>query len=190
MWKPEVGQKYLCVCEHRTATREGDVLKVVKNHKDFNTVKLQNISTGYELNWAYEKFPDDFKLVKETAMKKQFIDVEKYALENEIPLSVAHEEIQTWLFKEGYKWTSYGNHVGFINAHFLELNIDTSYCITWENEDCYNSDKYEEELMFSRQVALVPFYNKIDKTEYVEFNGKQYDKKKLEEALAMIESTT
>lgn len=68
--------------------------------------------------------------------------------------------------------------------------MDTSYCITWENEDCYNRDKYEEELMFSRQVALVPFYNEIDKTEYVEFNGKQYDKKKLEEALAMIESAT
>ena len=46
----------------------------------------------------------------------------------------------------------------------------------------------DEELMFTRQVTLVPFYNKIDKTEYVEFNGKQYDKKKLEEALAMIES--
>lgn len=46
----------------------------------------------------------------------------------------------------------------------------------------------DEELMFTRQVTLVPFYNKIDKTEYVEFNGKQYDKKKLEEVLAMIES--
>ena len=44
----------------------------------------------------------------------------------------------------------------------------------------------DEELMFTRQVTLVPFYNKIDKTEYVEFNGKQYDKKKLEEALQLL----
>lgn len=81
MWKPEVGQKYLCVCEHRTATREGDVLKVVKNHKDFNTVKLQNISTGYEINWAYEKFPDDFKLVQGDIPK---INIPMFAEEDDL----------------------------------------------------------------------------------------------------------
>lgn len=179
----------------------GDVVQCVDEEREEYGFKVGHTYTIMAINgesvmldnlnwWATNGYPNDFKLVEETVMKKQFIDVEKYARENEISLSVAHEEIQTWLFKEGYKWTSYGNHVGFINSHFLELNMDTSYCITWENEDCYNSDKYEEELMFSRQVALVPFYNEIDKTEYVEFNGKQYDKKKLEEALAMIESAT
>jgi len=138
--------------------------------------------------WDTYGYPDDFKLLEETAMKKQFIDVEKYALENKIPLSVAHEEIQNWLFKEGYKWAVYGKHIGFINSHFLELNMDKPNRITWENRDCYIANDYEEELMFSRQVSLVPFYNEIDKTKYVEFNGKQYDKKKLEEALAMIDS--
>lgn len=122
--------------------------------------------------------------------EKQFIDVEKYALDNEISLSVAHEEIQTWLFKEGYDWEMYGTTVKFNNTRFLELNMDASYCITWENEDCYSSDKYEEELVFTRQVTLVPFYNKIDKTEYVEFNGKKYDKAKLEEALKLIEQSS
>lgn len=120
-------------------------------------------------------------------MKKQFIDVEKYARENEISLSDAHEEIQTWLFMEGYEWEEYGATVKFNTTRFLELNMETPYCITWWDQD-FDSDNYEEELMFTRQVTLAPFYNKIDKTEYVEFNGKQYDKKKLEEALAMIES--
>jgi hypothetical protein len=72
MWKPEVGQKYLCVCNHRTIIKEGDVLVVVKDNKDFNTVKLQNISTGYELSWAYEEFPDDFKLVEWTTEHGHF----------------------------------------------------------------------------------------------------------------------
>ena len=72
MWKPEVGQKYLCVCDHRAIIRDGDVLEVVSDNKDFNTVKLQNISTGYELSWAYEEFPDDFKLVEWTTEHGHF----------------------------------------------------------------------------------------------------------------------
>ena len=152
----------------------GDVVQCVDEEREEYGFKVGHTYTIMAINgesvmldnlkwWATNGYPNDFKLVEETAMKKQFIDVEKYARENEISLSVAHEEIQTWLFKEGYKWASYGNHVGFINSHFLELNMDTSYCITRENEDCYNSDKYEEELMFSRQVALVPFTMKLTK---------------------------
>lgn len=45
---------------------------MVKDHKDFNTVKLQNISTGYELNWAYNEFPNDFKLVEWTTEHGHF----------------------------------------------------------------------------------------------------------------------
>ena len=123
-------------------------------------------------------------------MKKQFIDVKQYAEENDIPLNAAHEEIQNWLFKEGYKWTRYGTTVKFTDSRFLELNMDTSYGITWENEDCFDSDNYDEELTFARCVTIVPVYNKIDKTEYVEFNGKQYDKAKLEEALKLIEQSS
>ena len=72
MWKPKVGQKYLCVCDHRTIIKDEDVLEVVSDNKGFNTVKLQNISTGYELNWAYEEFPDDFKLVEWTTEHGHF----------------------------------------------------------------------------------------------------------------------
>ena len=38
--------------------------------------------------------------------------------------------------------------------------------------------------------CLTPFINKVDKTEYVEFNGKQYEKAKLEEALKLIEQSS
>ena len=177
----------------------GDVVQCVDEEREEYGFKVGHIYTIMAIDgeqvgldnlkwWDTYVYPNDFKLVKETAMKKQFIDVEKYARENEISLSVAHEEIQTWLFKEGYEWAGYGKHTGFINSHFLELNMDKPNRITRENGDCYTANVYEEELMFTRQVTLVPFYNKIDKTEYVEFNGKQYDKKKLEEALAMIDS--
>lgn len=72
MRKPEVGQKYVCACSHRTIIEYGDVFKVVNDNKDFNTVKLQNLSTGYELNWAYNEFPDDFKLVEWTTEHGHF----------------------------------------------------------------------------------------------------------------------
>lgn len=185
--KYKIGDVVQCIEKEREQCgfKVGHTYTIVAIDDDDDFVRLDNLKW-----WDTYGYPADFKLLEKTAMKKQFIDVEKYALENEIPLSVAHAEIQTWLFKEGYEWAGYGKHTGFINSHFLELNMDKPNCITWENSYCDITNVYEGELMFSRQVALTPFYNKIDKTEYVEFNGKQYDKKKLEEALAMIESAT
>lgn len=70
MWKPEVGQKYVCLCNHRPIIKEVDVLVVVENY--FSTVKLHNLSTGYKLNWSYNVFPDDFKLVEWTTEHGHF----------------------------------------------------------------------------------------------------------------------
>lgn len=70
MWKPEVGQKYVCMCNNRTNIKEGDVLEVVENYS--STVKLRNLLTGHELCWKYSAFPDDFKLVEWTTEHGHF----------------------------------------------------------------------------------------------------------------------
>ena len=127
-------------------------------------------------------------------MKKQFIDVEKYATDFNIPLAQAHEEIQTWLFEQGYNWVAdaYKNSVEFTCSGILELNMDNYFAITRNVFENIDFNDYDEEITFGRcwKVHLTPFANKVVKTEYVEFNGKQYDKRKLEEALKLIEQSS
>ena len=123
-------------------------------------------------------------------MNKYFINVVKYANDNGLSLEQAHEEIQLELFKDVYNWKhpSYQNKVVLSFAEYLELNMEEPNCITQCSSESFTESDYDFEVTFDRSVNLVWNIDRVETTpEYVEFNGKQYDKQKLEQALKLIE---
>ena len=123
-------------------------------------------------------------------MNKYFINVVKYANDNGLSLEQAHEEIQLNLFNDVYNWKhpSYQNKVVLSFAEYLELNMEEPNCITQCSSESFTESDYDFEVTFDRSVNLVWNIDRVETTpEYVEFNGKQYDKQKLEQALKLIE---
>ena len=123
-------------------------------------------------------------------MNKYFINVVKYANDNGLSLEQAHEEIQLNLFNDVYNWEckGYHNKVVLTFAEYLELNMEEPNCITQCSSESFTESDYDFEVTFDRNVNLVWNIDRVETTpEYVEFNGKQYDKKKLEQALKLIE---
>ena len=123
-------------------------------------------------------------------MKKQYIDVQAYAEKYNLTLEQAHLEIQPWLFDFGYGWQSivYHHKVCFTEGEYLELNIDRDGCITQCSRDVFIESDYDQEIIFDRIVDIsYTCRNVIREPEYIEFNGKQYEKSKLEQALKLID---
>ena len=123
-------------------------------------------------------------------MNKYFINVVKYANDNGLSLEQAHEEIQSELFKDDYNWEckGYHNKVVLTFAEYLELQMEKPHCITQCSGESFTESDYDFEITFDRSVNLGWNIDRVETTpEYVEFNGKQYDKKKLEQALKLIE---
>lgn len=128
----------------------------------------------------------------EKEMNKYFINVVKYANDNGLSLEQAHEEIQLNLFNDVYNWKhpSYQNKVVLSFAEYLELNMEEPNCITQCSSESFTESDYDFEVTFDRSVNLVWNIDRVETTpEYVEFNGKQYDKKKLEQALKLLEDS-
>lgn len=126
----------------------------------------------------------------EKEMNKYFINVAKYANDNGLSLEQAHEEIQLNLFNDVYNWKhpSYQNKVVLSFAEYLELNMEEPNCITQCSSESFTESDYDFEVTFDRSVNLVWNIDRVETTpEYVEFNGKQYEKSKLEQALKLIE---
>lgn len=121
--------------------------------------------------------------------QKLLVNVGAYATNNRISLKQAHEEIQEWLFDKDFKWDSYEG-VSFKDATILVLNFDRPLQLCWgsfENiSKLYSYYPGIQELLLKRTctVTLSPSI----KEEFVEFNGKQYNKRKLEEALRLLEN--
>ena len=100
------GDKLKCMDGTDRVANTGEIVTVVKESCGLVFYKKDN---GNESIWYSDVSPYDFQLykepsvknpsVKEERMKKQFINVEKYATDFNIPLAQAHEEIQTWLFE-------------------------------------------------------------------------------------------
>ena len=128
--------------------------------------------------------------IKEKQVKKTYIDVTKYANNYGLTLKQAHEEIQPMLFECGYNWAShsYNRKVSLTYSEYLELNMDKEMTITQTNSETFIESDYDVEWVLKRNIEFVYEYrNIIHEPEYVEFNGKSYDKSKLEKALAMLE---
>ena len=123
-------------------------------------------------------------------MKKIYINVTEYANNYGLTLDQAHGEIQPFLFRCGYKWAhpSCDQKVSFTYAEYLELNIEKKLAITQCSSDLFTESDYDVEWALKRNIEFVHEYrNIIHEHEYVEINGKRYDRSKLEKALAMLE---
>lgn len=117
------------------------------------------------------------------------INVQKYADKNGITLKQAHEEIQPWLFEQGYSWNYTGSkEVHTDRGRFL-------YCydcsgVTHDDSAEYFVEHANKEITLSRKVTveLTPSFVESEKpaVEYVELGGKKYIKKELEEVLSKI----
>jgi len=125
-----------------------------------------------------------------TQMKKVYINVAKYANEHNLSLDQAHNEIQPFLFALGYNWAckGYHNKVILTYVEYLEMHMDKDWVITRCSSDSFTESDYDYEWELKRKVNLSYVHRAITSAkEYVEFNGKQYEKAKLEQALKLIE---
>jgi hypothetical protein len=125
-----------------------------------------------------------------TQMKKVYINVTKYANENALTLEQAHKEIQPFLFSLGYNWKclTYNKKVSLCYAEYLELHMEEDWAITQCSSESFTETDYDYNWELERKVSLRYVHRAITSAkEYVEFNGKQYEKAKLEQALKLIE---
>lgn len=122
-------------------------------------------------------------------MKKQYINVRAYAEKYNLTMEQAHNEIQPLLFDLSYDWvySDYHHKVSLPFADYLELNMDGEGKITQCSRETFELYDYDQEIILDRVVSLTCKTRDISYVEYVEFNGKQYDKRKIEQALKLIE---
>lgn len=123
-------------------------------------------------------------------MKKVYINVAKYANEHHLSLGQAHNELQPFLFALGYNWAckGYHNRVVLTYVEYLEMHMEKDWVITQCSSDSFTESDYDYEWELKRKVNLSYVHRAITSAkEYVEFNGKKYEKDKLEQALKLIE---
>ena len=141
----------------------GDMVKCIDNTgvpdlvvgKDYLVVDVPNIHIIVEngehqddcfLCYRFEPVEQHFPLANTK------INVQKYADKNGITLKQAHEEIQPWLFEQGYSW-SY--------TRDKEVHTDCGrflYCydcsgVTHDNSAEYFVKHENKEITFSRKVS-------------------------------------
>jgi len=125
-------------------------------------------------------------------MKKVYINITKYANEHNLSLEQAHNEIQPFLFNLGCNWAckGYHNKVVLTYAEYLEMHMEKDWVITQCSSDSFTESDYDYEWELKRKVNLIYVHRAITSAkEYVEFNGRQYDKQKLEQALKLLEDS-
>ena len=94
------------------------------------------------------------------------------------------------MFNLGYNWACKGYHdkVVLTFAEYLEMHMEKDWVITKCSSDSFTESDYDYEWEIKRKVNLSYVHRAITSVkEYVEFNGKQYEKTKLEQALKLIE---
>lgn len=187
--KPSVGDKYKCTCDDLEPIRRGDIVTVV----DVRTCDYEDLYVEFEddLVWCASKYPTDFKYVepeKQLPFKgKCFINVKSYAEKYGILMDKAHEEIQPKLFELGYSWYKGKDIIKF--GECLDLNYQKEGEITHSHKDFEDHLEMKELLIKREEIVTVDISATEPTIEYVEFNGKQYDKAKLERALKMIDES-
>lgn len=187
--KPSVGDKYKCTCDDLEPIRRGDIVTVV----DVRTCDHEDLYVEFEddLVWCASKYPTDFKYVepeKQLPFKgKCFINVKSYAEKYGILMDKAHEEIQPKLFELGYSWYKGKDIIKF--GECLDLNYQKEGEITHSHKDFEDHLEMKELLIKREEIVTVDISATEPTIEYVEFNGKQYDKAKLERALKMIDES-
>lgn len=187
--KPSVGDKYKCTCDDLEPIRRGDIVTVV----DVRTYSREELHVEFEGGcvWRANEYPTDFKYVepeKQLPFKgKCFINVKSYAEKYGILMDKAHEEIQPKLFELGYSWYKGKDIIKF--GECLDLNYQKEGEITHSHKDFEDHLEMKELLIKREEIVTVDISATEPTIEYVEFNGKQYDKATLERALKMIDES-
>ena len=187
--KPSVGDKYKCTCDDHKPLRRGDIVTV----EHVRTYSREELHVEFEGGWVWRasKYPTDFKYVepeKQLPFKgKCLINVKSYAEKYGILMDKAHEEIQLKLFELGYSWYKGKDIIKF--GECLDLNYQKEGEITHSHKDFEDHLEMKELLIERKEIVTVDISATEPTIEYVEFNGKQYDKAKLERALKMIDES-
>lgn len=183
---PKVGDVYKCVVHDRNPVDFGEILEVscVSTYSGNDTF----VEFGNNNVWHFSAYPDDFELVASEQPKfkgKHYINVKAYAEKYGITLAKAHEEIQPKLFEMEYAWPI-GQNI-YNHNDCLVLNYFTNNEITHASVDFMYRNPMTEIIIEREEIININFSVKEAPIEYVEFNGKQYEKAKLEQALKLIE---
>ena len=163
--------------------------------KEFNVEYVNELGVYFSNSTIVEGY--GFPLECLTPVEQPFslsntkINVQKYADENGITLKQAHEEIQTWLFEQGYSWDYTRNKEVHTDCGRFLYCYDCSG-VTHDNSAEYFVKHENKEITLSRKmtVEFTPSFVEPEKPsmEYVELGGKKYIKKELEEALSKIKA--
>ena len=139
-------------------------------------------------------YTDRFELIEEACviakpptfdLRNTKISVKAYAEKNGITLEKAHEEIQSWLFEQGYHWNTLD--IPHIGTHAPYLYIRGEELLHGNDEHRFYVETTEKEITLSRQIVLTPSYVE---EELVEFDGKKYNTREFLAAIANVKEKT
>ena len=189
MAKFKIGDKVRCVDDtHCEKIIEYGAVYVV-SYADIYGVDLEGFQQG-----AGYFLPSRFELVEEATvvtkpptfdLRNTKINVKSYAEKHRITLEKAHEEIQGWLFEQGYNWNTLATNVIAVYASYLYIRGEE--LLHGGSEHHFYEETPEKEITLSRQVVLTPSYVE---EELVEFCGKMYNKREFLAAIANVKERT
>jgi len=173
MSKFKAGDKVVRTHISRDEVIEGETY-IVRCYIDESNILLEGKNLSYSQCF--------FELVKEEQMTQQFknmkFDVAAIAKE----LGIKHEEasriIQEALFGLGYVWRDGSKQV--LDTTEKVIVCDSAGFMHWTRwvNECFQ----HESVKIKQTFSIVP----IEQEEFVELNGKKYNKKELEAALSML----
>ena len=111
------------------------------------------------------------------------INVQKYADTYGLTLEEAHQEVQNWLFEQGYNWGTLGSK---ILAHDTpDLYVRSGELLHGNDEHRFSEETIEKEITLLRNVSVSISIAHPEPS--VELDGKQYTKTQILDALAKLE---
>lgn len=191
MSKFKVGDKVRCVDDTECAAdiEYGEVYVI--SYAGLDGVDLEGFQQqcGYFHRARFELVEEAHVVSKQPTfdLRNTKINVKAYAEKNRITLEKAHEEIQSWLFEQGYNWNRYTIPTNVIATYSLYLYIRGEELLHGGSEHHFYEEAPEKEITLSRQVALTPDYVE---EEFVEFDGKMYNKREFLSAIANVKEKT
>jgi len=169
----KVGDKVVRVGGNYMNVKRGEHYTVYKIEVD-GSLMLSEID-----GWYDDAF---FQLAKEEEMPQQFknmkFDVAAIAKELGKPHEEASRIIQEALFELGYDWTSNKRSVLYTDRDYLIAGGGVIMCSYKKPRDWI----WYEQHTIKQTFSIVP----VEQEEFVELNGKKYNKKELEAALSML----
>lgn len=190
---PKTGDVYKCLDGSCRIAKTGELVRITSVDVEEEDADYVTINSSREGVWSYGGWARDFEFVSSEQPQfegKHYINVKAYAEKYGITLDKAHEEIQPKLFEMGYSWWKNSKEVFYAKAspsHYIDLNYCNDKEITHSTVRSYIHDTMTEIIIEREEEVKISFSVKEAPIEYVELNGKQYEKAKLEQALKLVE---